>query len=422
MITSVCFARNGSVVLVGTYLGIMHLLDVSSMDGLKWRCCLKVASAKKKDSQSARKITGIQVIRSINANSNASSTMNSQTASSSGIVEEDSILVTSNDSRLRVYVIEDIPLVSGYRIKFMGLLNESSQIKGCSDDRGKYVLSGSEDGRVYLWNLNLGESSRLTKSNDSSNPKSSNSNNNNFRWGRQTAKNNGTLKSTSSMNNGSLSMPSNSSASSSNSTLNNTNGNGGGGAIERNSRYESFQVSQHTVTAAIFAPFSTVLRMEEAGIRAPVLEIIATPTSNQLLKSHDSCMEGCIFIAADFKGILRVFEVDRTTYFGGSLMITPFNPATSTSNHWRRSFNQSATANTTPISSNISPATTPLAASSSAPPSTTPITSNRILGDLARPRPSLRSCPLCKGPAEDVFRLPDLSLICTSCYKIYMDE
>jgi WD40 repeat protein len=60
---------------------------------------------------------------------------------------EDKILVTSNDSRIRLYNLRDHSL----SCKYKGYLNSSSQIKATFSRDGQYIISGSEDGYVYVW-------------------------------------------------------------------------------------------------------------------------------------------------------------------------------------------------------------------------------------------------------------------------------
>ncbi|KAK5102987.1 hypothetical protein LTS08_003790 [Lithohypha guttulata] len=57
------------------------------------------------------------------------------------------ILITSNDSRIRLYNLRDRSL----EVKFRGNENNSSQIRASFSDDGKYVICGSEDKRVYVW-------------------------------------------------------------------------------------------------------------------------------------------------------------------------------------------------------------------------------------------------------------------------------
>lgn len=49
---------------------------------------------------------------------------------------------------MRLYTLRDKSLIS----KFIGHTNESSQIRATFSDDGEYVISGSEDARIVIWN------------------------------------------------------------------------------------------------------------------------------------------------------------------------------------------------------------------------------------------------------------------------------
>ena len=63
---------------------------------------------------------------------------------------EDRILITSNDSRIRLYDLRDLSLVCKYK----GYTNVSSPIKACFSPDGRYITSGSENQCVFLWSTN----------------------------------------------------------------------------------------------------------------------------------------------------------------------------------------------------------------------------------------------------------------------------
>jgi WD40 repeat protein len=69
------------------------------------------------------------------------------------------LLITSNDSRVRMYNARDKSL----EMKFKGYENTCSQIHATFSDDAKYVISGSEDRRVYIWNVGLGETEKKAK-------------------------------------------------------------------------------------------------------------------------------------------------------------------------------------------------------------------------------------------------------------------
>lgn len=66
----------------------------------------------------------------------------------------DHILVTSNDSRLRVYNAQDKSLEA----KFSGHENTSSQIRASFSEDSRFIICGSEDGQVYIWDSDIEDS------------------------------------------------------------------------------------------------------------------------------------------------------------------------------------------------------------------------------------------------------------------------
>lgn len=66
------------------------------------------------------------------------------------------LLVSTNDSRIRYCKLEDYSIM----MKMKGLTNKSMQIKASFSDDGKYVISGSEDGNVFLWKTNTDDSQK----------------------------------------------------------------------------------------------------------------------------------------------------------------------------------------------------------------------------------------------------------------------
>ena len=56
-------------------------------------------------------------------------------------------LVTTNDSRMRLYRMEDFARI----FKYKGLMNENLQIQGSFSQDGNHVICGSENGQVLMW-------------------------------------------------------------------------------------------------------------------------------------------------------------------------------------------------------------------------------------------------------------------------------
>ncbi|CAB4024963.1 WD repeat-containing 44 [Paramuricea clavata] len=118
LITAANFCMNGKFAVIGTYDGRCIFYET---EHLKYYTQWQIRSTRKKQ---GRKISGIEPMPG-----------------------EDKILITSNDSRIRLYSLKDHSL----HCKFKGFTNSSSQIKGSFSHDGELVISGSEDHYVYMW-------------------------------------------------------------------------------------------------------------------------------------------------------------------------------------------------------------------------------------------------------------------------------
>lgn len=127
MVTAVAFTPDGKTAIAGTLSGLCILYDT---EGLKAHSQIHVRSNRGKNSKGS-KITGIETI---------------QVARELGppVIK---LLITSNDSRVRLYNLRDRSLEA----KFRGNENATSQIRASFSDDGKFIICGSEDKRVYIW-------------------------------------------------------------------------------------------------------------------------------------------------------------------------------------------------------------------------------------------------------------------------------
>ncbi|CAK8671833.1 unnamed protein product [Clavelina lepadiformis] len=123
LITTVNFCENGKFAVCGTYDGRCLFYDT---EHLKYHTQIHVRSSRGRNSK-GHKITGIEPLPG-----------------------EHKILVTSNDSRVRLYDLRDLSLTC----KFKGLTNLSSQIKASFSHDNKYIICGSEDKALYIWMTN----------------------------------------------------------------------------------------------------------------------------------------------------------------------------------------------------------------------------------------------------------------------------
>ncbi|KDN61403.1 putative WD repeat domain-containing protein [Colletotrichum sublineola] len=131
LITAVAFSPDGKTAIAGGLSGMCMFHDT---EGLKQTTQLHVRSSRGKNAKGS-KITGIKTMT---------------------IDDEVKVLITSNDSRVRIYNLRDKSLES----KFKGYENTCSQIHAGFSDSGQWIVSGSEDKRTYIWSVHSGDSER----------------------------------------------------------------------------------------------------------------------------------------------------------------------------------------------------------------------------------------------------------------------
>lgn len=127
LITSVAFTPDGRHSMAGCLNGMLNLYET---DGLKSAGNIHVRSARGRNAKGS-KITGID-------------SMVLPKDDPEGAIK---LLITSNDSRIRLYDLRDRSLEA----KFRGNENTCSQIRATFSDDGKHVICGSEDRRAYIW-------------------------------------------------------------------------------------------------------------------------------------------------------------------------------------------------------------------------------------------------------------------------------
>lgn len=141
VVTAVAFSGGGRYALAGSSTGVLLFFQT---EGFKYYTQILVKSSRGKNAV-GKKISGIAV----KPGSAMQLSPTSVSADSSGKrrVDDQTILVSSNDSRLRAYYLRD----KSESAKYIGHVNESSQIPAGYSDDAEYILSGSEDGRCILW-------------------------------------------------------------------------------------------------------------------------------------------------------------------------------------------------------------------------------------------------------------------------------
>jgi len=120
LITAINFCEQGKKAVVGTYDGRIMFYDT---EGLTYYTQKEMVSRTGR----GKKVTGIEPVPG----------------------DDTLLLITSNDSRLRLYDLKDCSIT----VKFKGLENNSSQIKACFSHDGRYIISGSENHFVYIWDM-----------------------------------------------------------------------------------------------------------------------------------------------------------------------------------------------------------------------------------------------------------------------------
>eukprot|EP01080_Neovahlkampfia_damariscottae_P007493 gene7493-11816_t len=123
MITCVGFSGDGKIAMAGTFDGKCLFYNCDLTEGFKKITLLDVRS--RRGQNKGRKVTGIELTK-----------------------DKDQVLISTNDSRIRLYSLYDYSI----SCKYAGLSNQESQISGSFSHDGKFIISGSEDNSVYIWN------------------------------------------------------------------------------------------------------------------------------------------------------------------------------------------------------------------------------------------------------------------------------
>ncbi|ORY63277.1 WD40-repeat-containing domain protein [Pseudomassariella vexata] len=155
LITAVAFSPDGKTAIAGCLNGICNFYET---EGLKFQTQIHVRSSRGKNAKGS-KITGIQCTDVLSPGISVGGDVLSQGTngaishnSDGGEVEgagegEVKVLVSSNDSRIRIYNLRGKELET----KFKGHTNNCNQIRASFSDDGQYVVCGSEDRRAFIW-------------------------------------------------------------------------------------------------------------------------------------------------------------------------------------------------------------------------------------------------------------------------------
>ncbi|KAJ3332076.1 hypothetical protein HDU76_001339 [Blyttiomyces sp. JEL0837] len=123
-VTAVCFSRDGSFVVAGTIDGDLYFYE---FDGLRYNTKVEIRTSQR--SLRGPRILGIEGVPR-------------------GFHREDRILVTTADSRLRLYNIRDKSLIRRYRGPE---LKGGLSIKATFSQDGRYIITGSDGSKVFLF-------------------------------------------------------------------------------------------------------------------------------------------------------------------------------------------------------------------------------------------------------------------------------
>ncbi|KAF2088049.1 WD40 repeat-like protein, partial [Saccharata proteae CBS 121410] len=140
MITAVAFTPDGKTAIAGTLSGLCLFYET---EGLKYQTQIHVRSSHGKNARGS-KITGIQAMD----------------FGGMGNPSDLKLLISSNDSRIRLYNARDKSL----EVKFKGQQNTFSQIRATFSDDGASVICGSEDRKAYIWSTGPGADGDNAKS------------------------------------------------------------------------------------------------------------------------------------------------------------------------------------------------------------------------------------------------------------------
>ncbi|KAI9491564.1 WD40-repeat-containing domain protein [Zychaea mexicana] len=124
LITAIGFTLDGKTACAGSQIGQCFFYETQ---GLRYNTQINIRFSKR-TSKKGRKITGIEAMPGL-------------------LPGDEKMLITSNDSRTRLYNMRDKSLM----YKYKGAHNHSMQIRATFSDDGRNIVSGSEDGNVYIW-------------------------------------------------------------------------------------------------------------------------------------------------------------------------------------------------------------------------------------------------------------------------------
>lgn len=145
-ITAVCFSPDGQTVVGGLFHGQVYFFNFDMKYSTQMDCRNSQGRFRE-----GKKVTGLIFVKSPSSSQMTASHddhPSSLTRSKLSSIKE-KILVTTNDNRIRLCQTGDFSVMNKYR----GFKSTSMQIRASISEDGKYIISGSENGKVYFWTL-----------------------------------------------------------------------------------------------------------------------------------------------------------------------------------------------------------------------------------------------------------------------------
>lgn len=160
-VMAVAFSLDGDTAVAGCFGG--QCIFYETNNGLKQKSQMTIKSGQGKNSNGSR-ITGLQVMEipsrypvldnySDKSTQNKDEKSGNSNKSGGGSPKDIRLLVSTSDSRVRMYNFYNKSLIS----TFKGQTTHQGQISASFSDTGEYVISGSEDEKTYIWRSNTGQ-------------------------------------------------------------------------------------------------------------------------------------------------------------------------------------------------------------------------------------------------------------------------
>lgn len=137
MITAVAFTPDGSRVAVGLFRGQVFFYKTEDFKIETQIVCTK--SNSKRKVKYGFKVTAL-VFRTVNERRGRHSTDSH---------DNYELLVTTNDSSIRLYQVKDLSLTT----KFKGIVNKSKPIRASFSNHGHHIICGSDSTGVFIWKV-----------------------------------------------------------------------------------------------------------------------------------------------------------------------------------------------------------------------------------------------------------------------------